>query len=98
MVISFRLNAYRPWELLVKARDHERGYGQCIACTAHHDALLLEQDVVTAPVIVWGAISPSGIRPSLISRLPHDRDNADTPAPAPRQCRIGEGSSRRERP
>jgi len=58
MVISFRLNAYRPWELLVKACDHERGYVQhtvqCIARTAHHDALLLEQDVVTAPVIVGG--------------------------------------------
>ena len=54
MVVSFRLNAYRPWELLVQAPDHERGYGQCIARTAHHDALLLEHDVVTAPVIVGG--------------------------------------------
>ena len=43
-----------PRELLVQARDHERGYVQCIARTAHHDALLLEQDVVTAPVIVGG--------------------------------------------
>jgi len=43
-----------PRELLVKARDHERGSGQCIARTAHHDALLLEHDVVTAPVIVGG--------------------------------------------
>ena len=58
MVISLRLNAYRPWELLVQARDHERGCVQytvqCIARTAHHDALLLEQDVVTAPVLVGG--------------------------------------------